>query len=86
MPAVFWSRGFKFHFYSNEGDPLEPMHVHVAKRGVGDAKVWLYPEVTFAYTHGFDARVQSWIIGLVEERRADIESAWNEHFGSSDQG
>jgi hypothetical protein len=84
MPAVFWERGFKFHFYSNEGDPLEPVHVHVAKRGSGDAKLWLYPEVTFAYTHGFDAPTQTWILGVVEERRAEIESAWNEHFGSGE--
>jgi hypothetical protein len=27
MPAVFWERGFKFHFYSSEGEPLEPIHV-----------------------------------------------------------
>lgn len=86
MPAVFWSRGFKFHFYSNEGDPLEPMHVHVAKRGEGDAKLWLFPAPEFAYTRGFDARTQSWIVGVVEERKAEIESAWNEHFGTGDQG
>ncbi|HEX2764408.1 MAG TPA: DUF4160 domain-containing protein [Allosphingosinicella sp.] len=60
--------------------------MHVAKRGLGDAKLWLYPEVAFAYTHGFDARTQSWILNLIEARRAEIESAWNEHFRSSDQG
>ena len=84
MPAVFTERGFRFHFYSNEGDPREPMHVHVAKRGLGDAKLWLYPNVAFAYTYGFDARTQGWIIGLVQSRRTEIESAWNEHFGSGD--
>ncbi|HEX8468629.1 MAG TPA: DUF4160 domain-containing protein [Allosphingosinicella sp.] len=84
MPAVFWERGFKFHFYSSEGDPLEPIHVHVAKRGAGDAKLWLYPAVTIAYNHGFDARTQSWIVRLVEDRRVEIESAWHEHFGSGD--
>ena len=31
MPIVFRSDGFKFFFYSNEGDPREPLHVHVAK-------------------------------------------------------
>ena len=75
--------GFRFHFYSNEGDPREPVHVHVAKRGMGDAKLWLYPEVQFAYSYGFDARVQSWIASVVEQRRPEIENAWSEHFGKS---
>jgi Protein of unknown function (DUF2442)/Domain of unknown function (DUF4160) len=74
MPALFWERGFKFHFYSNEGDPGEPLHVHVAKRRVGDAKLWLYPEVAFAYTHGFDAQTQSWIVGLIEAVRRRLRA------------
>ena len=86
MPAVFWENGFKFHFYSSEGSPREPIHVHVAKRGEGDAKLWLYPHVTFAYKEGFDARTQSWIMSVVEAHRAEIEIAWHEHFGSGEQG
>jgi hypothetical protein len=84
MPAVFWKDGFKFHFYSSEGDPREPIHIHVAKRGEGDAKLWLYPRVSFAYNYGFDARTQTWLIRIAEEHREQIESAWNEHFGSGD--
>jgi hypothetical protein len=30
MPVVFRQGGFKFFFYSNEGDPREPMHVMCA--------------------------------------------------------
>jgi hypothetical protein len=29
MPVVCRWNGFRFHFFSNEGDPLEPVHVHV---------------------------------------------------------
>ncbi len=75
MPAVFTDRGFRFHFYSREGEPLEPIHVHVAKRGKGDAKLWLYPDVRIAYSHGFETRIQHWIIGMVISRRAEIERA-----------
>ncbi|MEO5324957.1 DUF4160 domain-containing protein [Mesorhizobium sp. CC13] len=39
MPVVFRHKGFRFYFFSNEGDPREPMHVHVGKDGV-DAKFW----------------------------------------------
>ena len=79
MPVAFRERGYRFHFYSNEGDPREPMHIHVAKDDA-DAKLWLYPEVAFAYNRGFDARTQRWLIAVVEARRPEIEQAWNDHF------
>ena len=85
MPVVFVDRGWRFHFYSNEGDPREPIHVHVAKRGIGDAKLWLYSEVTLADNHGLDARALRWIIEQVSLRRPEITSAWHEHFGTRDE-
>ena len=81
MPVVFRDRGFRFHFYSDEGDPREPLHIHVLKDGI-DAKLWLYPEVVYANNHGFDARTQRWIVTVVEDRRGEIERAWHEHFGT----
>ncbi|MFT0172652.1 DUF4160 domain-containing protein [Paraburkholderia mimosarum] len=35
MPVVFRYNGIRFFFYSNEGDPREPVHIHAAwlKRG-----------------------------------------------------
>ena len=79
MPVVFRERGFRFHFFSNEGDPREPVHVHVSKDAI-DAKLWLYPTVTIAYNDGFSARVERWMIATVQARRDEIEAAWNEHF------
>jgi hypothetical protein len=79
MPVVFRWNGYRFHFFSNEGDPREPVHVHVTK-GRPTAKFWLYPEVTVAYNKGFSSRVQSELIRLIEARRDEIERAWNEHF------
>ncbi len=29
MPVVFRSGSLKFYLYSNEGDPREPIHIHV---------------------------------------------------------
>jgi hypothetical protein len=51
MPVVFRHRGFKFFFYSNEGTPREPVHVHVEK-GAAEAKFWLFPVVSVAYNDG----------------------------------
>jgi hypothetical protein len=79
MPLVFRWKGFRFHFFSNEGDPREPIHIHVAKEGA-DAKFWLQPEVNVAYNKGFNAPTLSALSRIVEERREEIERAWDEHF------
>ena len=80
MPAIFRHRGYRFHFYSDEGDPREPMHVH-AHKDDADAKFRLYPHASVAYNHGFDARVLADPLDQVERHREEIERAWNEHFG-----
>ena len=43
MPTLFRLLGYRFFFYSNEGDPREPPHVHVA-RDTAEAKLWLRPD------------------------------------------
>ena len=68
MPAVFRLEGFRFHFFSNEGDPREPIHIHIAKAGA-DAKFWLYPEIQLAYNRGFDARCAGRRRSLFDRRR-----------------
>ncbi len=40
MPTVLRVGGFRFHFYSEEGN--EPAHVHVANAD-GECKFWLAP-------------------------------------------
>jgi len=80
MPVVFRWNGYRFHFFSNEGDPLEPIHIHVNK-AEADAKFWLHPEVSLTYNYGFKARELSQLAAVVEENRAAIEEAWHDHFG-----
>jgi len=79
MPTVFLERGFRFFFYSNEGSPREPVHIHVEKDNI-EAKFWLRPEVTLAYNEGFRARVLRELVEMVEIKREYIERVWNEHF------
>lgn len=80
MPLVFRWNGCRFHFFSNEGDPREPVHVHVTC-GTDTAKFWLYPTVAEAYNYGFKAKALREFAAVIEERRAEIEEAWDEHFG-----
>ena len=80
MPTVFYERGFRFFFYSNEGSPREPIHIHVEK-DMAEAKFWLNPAVHVAYNDGYDARTLRQLAGIVEANRDRIERTWNEFFG-----
>ena len=53
MPFVFRWEGVRFFFYSNEGTPREPVHVHAERQGA-EAKIWLNPQVRVAESIGFD--------------------------------
>lgn len=79
MPEVFRERGFRFFFYSNEGAPPEPIHIHVQK-DAREAKFWVKPEVALAYNYGYDARSLRQLLEIVEVNKHRIERAWNEFF------
>ncbi|MEL7100536.1 MAG: DUF4160 domain-containing protein [Pseudomonadota bacterium] len=79
MPTVFRADGFRFFFYSNEGDPREPVHIHVMKDNA-EAKFWVEPEVRLDRSHGFDARTLRKLAAMVEENRTKITEAWHDHF------
>lgn len=81
MPVVFYTDGIRFFFFSNEGFPREPVHVH-ARRDASLAKFWLHPTVRLAESYGFSSRELNKISKIVENRILEIEEAWNEHFKS----
>ncbi len=80
MPTVFNHRGNRFFFYSNEGSPREPLHVHV-KKGASTAKIMLEPTVLVIESRGFNARDLRVLVDLAESRIDAIQEAWNDHFG-----
>jgi len=79
MPLVFSYKGYRFFFYSNEGNPLEPLHIHVRKNEKL-AKIWLEPAVSVAKSHGFSPKELNWILKIVYNRREEIRSGWNDFF------
>lgn len=81
MPVVFIAQGFKFFFFSNEGDPREPLHIHVRKEQ-NLAKFWIATEVRLADSYGFSAVELNKIWKIIDNKKAEIEDAWNEHFNS----
>jgi hypothetical protein len=79
MPVVLRIGRFRFLFYSNEGEPREPPHIHV-RDGRDEAKFWLRPIVEMAYNDGFDARTLNRLQRAVEENRELFERACDEYF------
>ncbi len=79
MPAVFRYKGFRFFFYSNEGNPREPIHVHVMGQG-GEAKFWLLPQVSLATSDGLSAKTLRELEQVVEQNAKLIQETWNEYF------
>jgi hypothetical protein len=79
MPVVLRLEGLKFLFFANEGNPREPVHIHV-RSGKNEAKFWLLPDVCLAYNRGFDSRALGRIQLIVEQHRDFLAGAWNEYF------
>ena len=80
MPVVFRYKGYRFFFYSTEGSPREPVHVHV-RAGGGEAKLWLKPLVRVADSQGFDAGTLRELVNVATANTEIIERAWHEYFG-----
>jgi hypothetical protein len=82
MPKVFEAGGFRGFFYSNEGSPLEPIHIHVIK-GDGEAKFWVVPEVVLAESWQMKVSELSRAEKIVIEHRQQILDLWRSYFNLS---
>ena len=81
MPVVVTIRGYRVLFYSYEGNPREPLHVHV-RRGECQVKVWIEPRIATVNCYGFNTAEEREIMEIVGAHVELIRSRWNEHFGS----
>ncbi len=79
MPSVFTVNGYRFFFFSNEGEPLEPCHIHVRKHGAL-AKYWLTDRISLAENIGFSAKELKEIEHFIHDNALKIKEAWNEFF------
>ncbi|MDY4281307.1 MAG: DUF4160 domain-containing protein [[Pasteurella] mairii] len=78
MPIVLTYKGYKIYFYSNEGVPLEPVHVHIDKSGK-TAKIWLKP-VSLAYNYGLSSKELKEICDYLQKYEQFIVEVWNDFF------
>ena len=77
MPTIFRYKGFRFHFFSDEG--TEPPHVHI-RRAEDSCKFWLDP-VELVYNDGMRSHEITELEGVVHEHRSEFLRKWHEYFG-----
>jgi hypothetical protein len=82
MPKLLEHNGWRFYFYSREGMPLEPAHVHVRKDR-SEAKIWLAPIVRVAADRRVDPRTLKMLIEIVQQHRDEFEERWYEFFSGT---
>ena len=76
LPTIFRYKGFRFHFFSDEG--TEPPHVHI-RRAEDTCKFWLKP-VELAYNDGMRTQEISELQAVVVEHQAEFLRKWHEYF------
>ena len=78
MPTILKIDGYRFFFFSNEGN--EPMHVHV-ESAEQHAKFWLHP-VALVDSVGYNGKELTRLRKIIEERAVFFMEKWNEHPGT----
>lgn len=76
MPTILRILGFRFFFYSNEGN--EPPHIHVEK-AEGNGKYWLTP-VSKSYMRNFSKKEEKQVAKIVREEQELFKKKWYEYF------
>lgn len=79
MPTILRIDGYRFFFFSNEGN--EPVHIHV-ESGAGYGKFWIHP-VSIAYSSGYNSSELNRIKKLIEENSTYIKNSWHEYFSKT---
>lgn len=85
MPQIFRIGSYVVYFWSNEGEPIEPVHVHVAEgQPQKDAtKIWITKSLRCIVAHNkskIPMHILNDIMAVIEIRALYICSEWQKHF------
>ena len=76
MPQIFRIAGYVVYFWSNENDPLEPIHVHVAD-GVPTANATKSGKCLLCHNNSkIPNRILRDLMDVIEARSKDIIDQW----------
>lgn len=89
MPQLFKVGSYVIYFWINENNPLEPVHVHIAKvRPTANAtKIWITRAGKCLLQNNnsqIPERELRIMMRIIEARSSDITRKWAETFGQTD--
>lgn len=88
MPRVFKIGEYLVFFWSNENDPLEPVHVHVTsgEPSASCTKIWLTQTGRCLLANN-NSRIPEValrnIMSIIESQSDIVLRKWNDHFGAA---
>ena len=88
MPQVFKIGSYWVYFWSNENEPLEPVHVHVAqgKPQANGTKIWITSSGKCLVENNnsqIPERVLRNIVRIIQARSNEIIEKWIGFFGEA---
>lgn len=86
MPQVFRVSNYLIYFWTNEGEPIEPFHVHVTSGtpSENDTKIWITSTGRCLMAHNksnIPTHKLNQIMKIVEARHSEVLSKWLDYFG-----
>lgn len=78
MPTVLVKDGFRFFFYSHEGN--EPPHIHIIGKG-GEMKVWL-SNLVISKVYNLSPKEQRIILEIMSANIELFKKEWENFYGS----
>lgn len=86
MPQLLKIGPYSIYFWSNEGAPLEPVHVRISEgRAYANAtKLWITSTgkvICCNNNSKIPENILKKLIRMIEANSSDIISEWNERFG-----
>ena len=89
MPQVFKVGSYWIYFWTNENQPVEPVHVHISngKPTANATKVWITKAGKCYLAHNnskIPERTLRNIIRVIEARSEEVIQKWEVYFGKAD--
>lgn len=76
MPTIYRFEGFRFFFYSNEGN--EPPHIHISKND-NEMKVWLH-SLGVEFNFGFKKSEVRILLKIVKNNQKRFLLEWEKFY------
>ena len=88
MPQVFKIGSYWVYFWTNEGKPMEPVHVHIAlgAPAMNATKVWITRAGKTYLCHNnsnIPEHTLRNMMKIIEARSGEILGKWREYFGEA---